>query len=196
MDNFNIIMFVCNWGPHAAFQALQDAGSDIPPQVRMVRIPCTGRITKSLLFKAFGDGCGRSGLGRLRTRFPAGTAPARPAPSSTSMTPRGILELLGLNQTRLRWATFLPEQSSALLGFLQDFQQDLRAIGRNPVHLAAKADVPAAGAGARVRVRDSCGRRLSVGEKRFDPAVDGVPRRLCVPGLREMLLRLSAHPLR
>jgi Fe-S oxidoreductase/coenzyme F420-reducing hydrogenase delta subunit len=141
MDNFNIIMFVCNWGPHAAFQALQDAGSDIPPQVRMVRIPCTGRISKSLLFKAFemgADGVALVGCEPGSCRYGTGTASAEFNVDDT----RGILELLGLNQTRLRWATFLPEQSGELLGFLQDFQQDLRAIGRNPVHLAAKADVP------------------------------------------------------
>ncbi|HBD10396.1 MAG TPA: methyl-viologen-reducing hydrogenase subunit delta, partial [Syntrophobacteraceae bacterium] len=45
--------FLCNWGPHAAFQTLQDTCCAIPREVRMVRIPCTGRISKSLLFKAF-----------------------------------------------------------------------------------------------------------------------------------------------
>ena len=196
MDNFNIIMFVCNWGPHAAFQALQDAGSDIPPQVRMVRIPCTGRISKSLLFKAFemgADGVALVGCEPGSCRYGTGTASAEFNVDDT----RGILELLGLDQTRLRWATFLPEESSALLGFLQDFQKDLRAIGRNPVHLAAKADVP-----RQVLVRGSesgtvAGAELSRrGGSDLTPAVDGVPRCLCVPGLREMLLGLPAHPCR
>ena len=53
MDNLKIILFICNWGPHAAFQALQDSGADIPPEVSMIRIPCTGSMSKSLLFKAF-----------------------------------------------------------------------------------------------------------------------------------------------
>ncbi|MCP4680891.1 MAG: hydrogenase iron-sulfur subunit, partial [Desulfobacterales bacterium] len=44
MDRFKIIMFLCNWGPHAAFQTLQDNCADIPIDIKMVRIPCTGRM--------------------------------------------------------------------------------------------------------------------------------------------------------
>ena len=51
--DFNIILFLCNWGPHAAYQALQDGLSPMPAEVKMVRIPCTGRISKALLFKPF-----------------------------------------------------------------------------------------------------------------------------------------------
>ncbi|MBW2203583.1 MAG: hydrogenase iron-sulfur subunit, partial [Deltaproteobacteria bacterium] len=53
MTDFNIILFMCNWGPHAAYQRLQDSGSQIPDNIKMVRIPCTGRISKALLFKPF-----------------------------------------------------------------------------------------------------------------------------------------------
>ncbi|MCP3955496.1 MAG: hydrogenase iron-sulfur subunit, partial [Desulfobacterales bacterium] len=53
MKRLNIILYVCNWGPHTAFQQLQDARADIPDEIKMIRIPCTGRISKSLLFKPF-----------------------------------------------------------------------------------------------------------------------------------------------
>ena len=53
MTNHKIILFLCNWGPHAAFQDLQHNGFQIPAEIKMVRIPCTGRISKALLFKAF-----------------------------------------------------------------------------------------------------------------------------------------------
>jgi len=42
MEDVKIILFLCNWGPHTAFQTLQDIGSEIPDQVSMIRIPCTG----------------------------------------------------------------------------------------------------------------------------------------------------------
>ncbi len=46
---------------------------------------------------------------------------------------RGILEMLGIGKERLRWATFLPEDAAGLLRFLQDFQKDVQALGKNPV---------------------------------------------------------------
>ncbi|NQU13066.1 MAG: hydrogenase iron-sulfur subunit, partial [Desulfobacteraceae bacterium] len=51
--DFSIILFLCNWGPHAAFQDLQDSATQIPSEIKMVRIPCSGRISKALLFKPF-----------------------------------------------------------------------------------------------------------------------------------------------
>jgi heterodisulfide reductase subunit D len=139
----NIILFMCNWGPHAAFQVLQDNGSHIAPEVRMIRIPCTGRISKSLLFRAFemgADGVALIGCEPGSCRYGSGTAVASHNVDDT----RGILDLLGLGKERLRWATFLPEQSTELLGFLQDFGNDLAALGNTPVFPTPKDAAPQA----------------------------------------------------
>jgi len=132
MDTLKIILFMCNWGPHAAFQTLLDDGSEIPPQVRMVRIPCSGRISKSLLFKAFemgADGVALVGCEPGSCRYGNGPNLAQFHVNDT----RDILDLLGLGKERLRWGTFLPEQSSSLLSFLQDFTGAVAQMGRSPV---------------------------------------------------------------
>ena len=95
MDNLKIILFICNWGPHAAFQALQDRGADLPPEVRMIRIPCTGSMSKSLLFRAFelgADGVALVGCEPGSCRYGSGTDVAERNAEDT----RGILDLLGL----------------------------------------------------------------------------------------------------
>lgn len=132
MENLKIVMFVCNWSPHAAYQTLQDNGSDLPHELRMIRIPCTGRISKSLLFRAFemgADGVALVGCEPGSCRYGSGTTVAQRNVDDT----RGILELLGLGKERLRWATFLPEQSEALLDFLKSFHKDIEAMGKTPV---------------------------------------------------------------
>jgi len=132
MDDFNIILFLCNWGPHTAFQTLQDKGCKIPPEINMIRIPCTGRISKSLLFKGFemgADGVALVGCEPGSCRYGSGTVTAR---NNTEDT-RDILGLLGLGEDRLRHATFLPDEWEALLGFLEDFCSQIRSIGRSPV---------------------------------------------------------------
>ena len=121
MDPLKIIIFLCNWSPHTAFQTLQDNRADIPPEFKMVRIPCTGRINKSLLFKPFemgADGVALVGCKPGTCRYGSGTETAR---SNTGDT-REILELLGLGKERLQLTTFLPDDSEALLEFLKKIQ--------------------------------------------------------------------------
>jgi heterodisulfide reductase subunit D len=129
---YNIILFLCNWGPHAAFQKLQDDASDIPEEVKMVRIPCSGRISKALLFRSFemgADGVALVGCEPGSCRYGTGTDTAQKNVEDT----RGILDLVGLGKDRLRPATFRPEESGALLKFLKDFAREIKSIGKTPV---------------------------------------------------------------
>ena len=132
MPDFNIIVFLCNWGPHAAFQALQDQCADIPREVKMIRIPCSGRITKALLLRSFemgADGVVLLGCQPGSCRYGSGTHSARDNTSET----RRILELMGVGGQRLQLGNFLPDQPRALLDFLQAFTRQIRELGRSPV---------------------------------------------------------------
>ncbi|MBW2101261.1 MAG: hydrogenase iron-sulfur subunit [Deltaproteobacteria bacterium] len=132
MPEFKVILFMCNWGPHAAYQELQDRAAEIPPEIQMVRIPCSGRISKALLFKAFemgADGVLLLGCETGTCRYGTGTATALKNVEDT----RGILALLGLGADRLRFASFMPDEAEALLEFLQTAISDIRAIGPSPV---------------------------------------------------------------
>jgi len=98
----------------------------------MIRIPCTGRISKSLLFKAFemgADGVVLLGCKSGTCRYGSGTATARENTEDT----RDILGLLGLGKERLQHVTFLPDESDLLLQFLNDFCNQIRSLGPSPV---------------------------------------------------------------
>ncbi|MBU4010476.1 MAG: hydrogenase iron-sulfur subunit, partial [Proteobacteria bacterium] len=132
MNSFKIILFLCNWGPHAAFQELQDKRADIPAEIKMIRIPCSGRINKSLLFKPFemgADGVLLIGCSPGSCRYGSGTDIATRSTEDT----RQILELLGLKKERLQLNTFLPDEPDALLQFLKNFCEEIKAIGHSPV---------------------------------------------------------------
>ncbi len=139
LSDLRIVVFVCNWGPHAAFQALQDSGAGIPHEVRMIRIPCSGRISKSLLFRAFemgADGVALVGCESGSCRYGSGTLNAERNVADT----RGILDLLGLGEDRMCWTTFLPEDSAGLLAFLEEFKSRIAALGKSPVASAVRDD--------------------------------------------------------
>ena len=132
MVDFKIILFLCSWGPHAAYQELQDSLAEIPAEIKMVRIPCTGRISKALLFKPFemgADGVALVGCESGTCRYGTGTNTTLENVDDS----RDILELMGLGKDRLRLATFMPEESDELLQFLKGFVEEIEAIGKTQV---------------------------------------------------------------
>jgi heterodisulfide reductase subunit D len=173
MNNLKIVLFMCNWGPHAAFQTLQDNGARIPSEIRMIRIPCTGRISKSLLFRAFemgADGVALVGCAPGSCRYGSGT----PAAVSNVEDARGILEILGLGKSRLQLATFLPDESEPLLAFLTDFNRAIQQLGKSPVAPPALR-------------KPDLSQPMQVGDLRSDPNAQPAPT---VP--RELAAKLLA----
>lgn len=133
MNEFKIILFLCNWGPHVAYQTLQDRRADIPPEIKMVRIPCSGRITKALLFKPFemgADGVILLGCKPGSCRYGTGTVSAVENTADT----RQILALLGMGQDRMQLGNFLPDEPDGLLSFLKEFTARIRQLGKSPIH--------------------------------------------------------------
>jgi heterodisulfide reductase subunit D len=133
MENINVILFLCNWSPHAAYQQLQEIDYQIPAEIKMVRIPCTGRITKALLFKAFemgADGVALVGCGSGTCRYGSGT---QAAGNNTEDT-RNIIELLGLGKDRMRLATFLPHEPLPLKDISGRFLRKYTGNGKKPDH--------------------------------------------------------------
>lgn len=132
MENYKIILFLCNWGPHGAFQTLQEDGYNIPGEIKMIRIPCTGRISKALLFKAFemgADGVAVAGCSPGTCRYGSGTENAVKNTGDT----RAIIDLLGLGKERLCLGTFLPDGVEELRAFLEDFVCRIKELGKSPI---------------------------------------------------------------
>lgn len=124
----NILLFLCNWGAHAAFLSLQDQRRPIPNEIRMVRTPCTGRIDRAMMLKAFAkgaDGVALVGCEPGTCRYGSGTATSQ----RNTQDVQKVLDIMGLGSERLRFAAFLPEETEEMLFFLQEFSEDIQRIG-------------------------------------------------------------------
>jgi Fe-S oxidoreductase/coenzyme F420-reducing hydrogenase delta subunit len=111
---------------------LLDRGAAIPPEIKMVRVPCAGRINKSLLFKPFemgADGVLLLGCASGSCRYGTGTENAAQNTEDT----KKILACLGIQANRLQLENFLPNEPERLLEYLQTFSRDIRAMGKSPV---------------------------------------------------------------
>lgn len=133
--NVKILLFLCNWGAHAAFQTLQDQRQPIPDEIHMVRVPCAGRIDRAMLLKAFSqgaDGVALMGCEPGTCRYGSGTATSQRNTEDVKRT----LDILGIGGQRMCYATFLPEQSQEMLNFLQDFCTEIRKLGHSGIEPA------------------------------------------------------------
>lgn len=57
-ENFEpkILAFLCNWCSYAAADLAGSSRMQYPPQIRVIRVPCSGRIDPFLLIRAFNSG--------------------------------------------------------------------------------------------------------------------------------------------
>ena len=51
-----IVAYVCNWCTYAGADLAGTSRLKYQPNIRVVKLPCTGRIEESLLLKAFENG--------------------------------------------------------------------------------------------------------------------------------------------
>ena len=58
MEEFNpkILGFLCNWCCYAAADGAGVSRYQYPPNIRTLRIMCTGRIDPAFIFKGFSEG--------------------------------------------------------------------------------------------------------------------------------------------
>ena len=51
-----IVGFLCNWCSYAGADLAGTARAEMPPNLRVIRVPCSGRINLLFVFKAFQEG--------------------------------------------------------------------------------------------------------------------------------------------
>ena len=55
-DDVKIVMFCCNWCSYGGADTAGTARMQYPPNIRVIRVMCSGRIDPQFILKAFRDG--------------------------------------------------------------------------------------------------------------------------------------------
>ena len=55
-DDLKIVGLLCNWYCYGGADTAGTARMQYPPNVRIIRVMCSGRISPSMIFKAFQEG--------------------------------------------------------------------------------------------------------------------------------------------
>ena len=56
MKNVKILTFLCNWCSYAGADLAGTSRLQYPPNIRVIRVPCSGRVNPQFLVKALKDG--------------------------------------------------------------------------------------------------------------------------------------------
>ena len=132
-DNFEprIIAFVCNWCTYAGADLAGTSRLQYASNVRIVRLPCTGRIDPIFILKAFergADGVLVSGCHPGDCHYTAGNFYAR----RRWAVFRDLLEFIGIPLDRVQFSWISAAEGGKWADTINDVTAKVRALG--PFH--------------------------------------------------------------
>ncbi len=55
-DTTKIVSFLCNWCSYGAADLAGVSRMEYPPDIRVIRVPCSGRVSPKFILSAFREG--------------------------------------------------------------------------------------------------------------------------------------------
>ena len=132
-----IIAIICNWCSYAGADLAGGARIQYPPDIRAIRVMCTGRIDPLFILKAFQDGadgvlvsgCHFGDCHYLEGNFKA---------AKRMFLLKSVLKNIGLDDKRLRM-TFVSASEGAKWGsVMEDVVKTINELGPSPLKEFAK----------------------------------------------------------
>ena len=123
-----IIAFVCNWCTYAGADLTGTSRIKYAPNVRLIRLPCTGRIDFMLLLQAFGqgaDGIMVSGCHPGDCHYTAGNFHAR----RRWMMFRRLLEFMGIDLRRITFSWVSAAEGAKWAELVNGVVENVRQLG-------------------------------------------------------------------
>jgi coenzyme F420-reducing hydrogenase delta subunit len=154
-----VLAFCCHFCAYAAADLAGTMRIQYPPNVRIIRTPCTGRLETEYFLRAFesgADGVLIAGCLEGGCHFTSGNLYARRRVEYM----RNMLEEMGLEKERLRMVNVSAAGGRLLADHITDMVETVRKLGPNP---------------AKLRIGD-CGLRTVGAGPRACPEESGQPR--------------------
>ncbi|MBN2463521.1 MAG: hydrogenase iron-sulfur subunit [Dehalococcoidia bacterium] len=140
MDGFKprIVGFFCNWCSYRGADLAGTARTKMAPNVRVIRVMCSGRVDEKLVLKAFvsgADGVLVSGCHPGDCHYRMGNLHA----TRRAIGLKSFLEAIGIGKERLRLEWISASEGPKVAETVNDFTQTIRQLGpslfnRSKVH--------------------------------------------------------------
>jgi len=134
MDEFEpqIIGFCCNWCAYAGADLAGISRLQYPPNLRMIRVMCSGAIDPEYILEAFSKGADGVFIGGCHPgdcHYMAGNYKTKRKVILT----RRILSQLGLESERLRLEWVSAAEGQRFAQVVTDFTEEVKRLGPNPL---------------------------------------------------------------
>jgi F420-non-reducing hydrogenase iron-sulfur subunit len=129
-DNFEpkIVAFVCNWCTYTGADLAGTSRMKYKPNVRMIKLPCTGRIDPLFILKAFergADGVLVSGCHPGDCHYNAGNFHAR----RRWIMFRKLLDFLGIDDSRIHFSWVSASEGKKFVDVVNGFTDKVKTRG-------------------------------------------------------------------
>jgi len=128
-----IVGFFCNWCSYAGADLAGTSRTKYPPNVRVIRVMCSGRVDERLILKAFAlgaDGVLVCGCHPGDCHYQKGNLNARRR--VTGLKP--FLEAVGIGGDRLRLEWISASEAPRVAGAVKSFTETIRGLGPNTLN--------------------------------------------------------------
>ena len=126
-----IVGFFCNWCTYVAADTAGSTRAQYLPNVRIVRVMCSGRVDEALIFKTFSAGAD----GVLISGCHPGDCHYQKGNLSTKrrvMALKPLLEAIGIGQERLRLEWISASEAPKVAETVNSFTEAIRELGPGP----------------------------------------------------------------
>ena len=125
-----IVSFFCNWCAYAGADLAGTSRMQYPPNTRVIRVMCSGRVSELLILKAFvagADGVLIGGCHPGDCHYLKGNLSA--SRRITGLKP--FLEAIGINKDRLRLEWLAASEGVKVAETVKNFTQTIKELGPN-----------------------------------------------------------------
>jgi F420-non-reducing hydrogenase iron-sulfur subunit len=134
-----IIGFLCNWCSYAGADLAGVSRFQYPPNLRVIRVMCSGRVHPSHILEAFRDGADGVLVAGCHTpndcHYISGNFKAE---RRVAMLKR-LMAQLGIEPERLRLEWISAAEGEKFARVVREFVADVKRLGPNPLGEAAEA---------------------------------------------------------
>jgi coenzyme F420-reducing hydrogenase delta subunit len=130
--NPKILGILCNWCSYAGADLAGSARTQYPPDVRVIRVMCTGRVDPLFILKAFVDGADGvlvSGCHFGDCHYLEGNYKA----AKRMFVMKSLLKGIGLEDKRLRMTFVSASEGAKWAKVIEDVVNTIKELGPSPI---------------------------------------------------------------
>jgi len=135
----NIVAFCCNWCSYAGADLAGVSRFQYPPNVRVIRVMCSGRVEPQFILRALelgADGVLICGCHIGDCHYIAGNEQAEKRMKMMA----GLLDILGIGHDRMRLEWISASEGEKFANVMTEFTEHIRKLGPNPLAQGGEGD--------------------------------------------------------